>query len=119
MNGHMERRSRWPIVVTAVIAAALIGWGAFQLGVSHGLAIGGSLAAVPPGAVVPYGWHRPRFGFGFFLFPFLFFGFWFLVLRAIFWGRPWRRCYGGDGYASRLDEWHRRAHERMSAPPAP
>ena len=50
-----------------------------------------------------YGWHRPGFGF---LFIPLFFVFWFLVLRGLFWRRAW---YGGRG---RFDEWHRQAHER-------
>ncbi len=37
--------------------------------------------------------------------------FWFVLIRGIFWGGGWhRRCAYGGG----IDEWHRRAHERMS-----
>jgi hypothetical protein len=77
------------------------------------------IAAAQPGApppVVypyPYGWYRPwGFGFGF-LVPLFFFGFWFLVLRGLFWGGPWRRWRGPSGGPDAFEEWHRQAHERM------
>ncbi|RDJ94245.1 hypothetical protein B4Q13_15910, partial [Lacticaseibacillus rhamnosus] len=75
-------------------ADKVVGYGAYNLGVLHGLAVNGSLTtavAQPPGAVpvvvYPYGWHRP-WGFG--LFPFLVLAFWFVVARAFFWRGPWR-----------------------------
>ena len=68
-----------------------------------------------------YGWHRP-WGFGFFpFFPFLFILLWFVLLRGFF----WRGRYGGwhgyydEGVPPRFEEWHRRAHQRDAAPPAP
>jgi hypothetical protein len=105
-------------VALAAIAVGTIG---YQLGVSHGIAVGAQGAAAPDGPL-PYGWYRPwGFGFGPF-FPFLFFAFWFLMLRAFFWRGPWRRSghpYGWDDGPARFDAWHRRAHERMkSEPPA-
>ena len=50
------------------------------------------------------------------LFPFLFLVFWFVVIRAIFCGGPWRRgWHAGTSWdvPQGFDEWHRRAHERM------
>jgi hypothetical protein len=96
-----------------LFAAVAIGGIGYQLGVSHGLAIGAQTAggAGAP-VVVPYMYYRPwGFGFGF-LFPFAFFAFWFLIARGLFWGRrPWHR--------ERLDEWHRRAHEQMGGSSTP
>ena len=47
---------------------------------------------------------------------------WLLLIRGLFWARPWRR---GRYYHGRLedlpadfDDWHRRAHERMKEGPA-
>ena len=70
-----ERSNRWAAVLAVVFVAAVVGYGACTIfGLSHGLAVNGSLtaAAAPvPGAapivVYPYGWHRP-WGFGFFPF---------------------------------------------------
>lgn len=141
----MERESvirRWAIVALALVAAAAIGTVAYQAGVSRGIALqpppavtapaapGGAEAAPPPPypyypyPYYPYRYYGPwRFGFfgpllGIFLFVFL--------LRALFWGAfgwGWRRrwrYYDSPGYGpSRLDEWHRRAHERMREDPGP
>jgi hypothetical protein len=113
------RRSRWAVVLAVAIVATLVGVFAYNAGVAHGVAqsaqASGGASAFPP-----YGFYRP-WGFGFF-FPFLFFGLWFLALRGLFWGGGWRRhrCYGG-GYSDlppAFDEWHRRAHERMTTTPA-
>jgi len=115
------RRSRWAVVLAVAIVATLVGVLAYNAGVTHGIAQAGQ-AAGAPGAFVPYayGWYRP-WGFGLF-FPFLFFGLWILALRGLFWGGAWRRhrCYGGGYYdlPPTFDEWHRRAHERMTAEPA-
>jgi hypothetical protein len=110
------------VVLAAAILATLVGVLAYNAGVTHGLAQTGQAGGGPGGfgPYGPYGWYRP-WGFGFF-FPFLFFGLWFLVLRALFWGGPWRRyrCYGGGGFHDlppTFDEWHRRAHERMTKEP--
>src|ERR1700704_3252782 len=118
MDRHYGR-SRWAVVLAVAIVATLVGVFAYNAGVTHGLAQVGQPAG-GPGAFAPYGWYRP-WGFGLF-FPFLFFGFWFFALRALFWGGPWRRygCYGGSyrDLPPTFDEWHRRAHERMTAQPA-
>ena len=130
MESDYRRRGGWVAALAAVVLAAFVGYFAYNAGVAHGvvtsqqISAGGATApaAVPPAAVYwyGYGWHRP-WGFGFFPFFFLLF-FFFWVLRAAAWGGPWRRyrCYGG-GYYSDLppsfDEWHRRAHERMTKEP--
>jgi len=96
------------IVVTLVIAA-IVGVGAYQLGVAQGLATTGT-------AVAPYGYYHPFFfgGFGF-LFPLLFIFLIFFLIRGAFWGGSGRR-YGGwgrYGYGDprdRLEEWHKQMH---------
>jgi hypothetical protein len=117
-----NRSFRWAAMLMAVVAAALIGFFAYNAGVAHGaasvqLAQGGAAPLPPYG----YGWYRP-WGFGFFG-PFLFIVLWFVLLRGLFWGGPWRRyrCYGGGYYDGRtmFDQLHRRAHERMAAPKEP
>jgi hypothetical protein len=120
MNQHY-RPYRWAALVATLVVAAIVGFFAYNAGVAHGIAaagqpVAGGAAGVPP---YPYGWYRPwGFGFGFFG-PFLFIMLWLFVLRGIFWGGPWRRfgCYGGGYYGgpSAFDEWHRRAHERMTS----
>jgi len=114
----MDRRFRLVVLLTAVLLAAVVGFVAYNAGVSHGLAISGAGGNLPAGPLPPYGFYRP-WGFGFFG-PFLFVLFWFFVLRVLFWGgfyrRPW--MYPGSPDApSRFEEWHRRAHERMNTPP--
>jgi hypothetical protein len=118
--------SRWILGLIVSLAVVLVGVGAYNLGVSHAVAINLPAAAgaapgtgpgTPPLVVYPYayGWHRP-WGFGF-LFPFLFFGFWFLVARAFFWRGRWYRhrfdYYGTHQVPPGFEEWHRRAHEQM------
>ena len=102
------------LIVTLVIAA-LVGVGAYQLGVSQGLASTGT-------AVAPVAYYHPFFwGFGFFgfLFPLLFIFLIFGLLRAAFWGGGWGRRYGYGGYwgdrAARLEDWHKRAHGESTA----
>ena len=105
--------NRWATVLAAVIGTLIIGAIGYQLGVSHGLALGTQASGSGTAPVfVPYGYYRPwGFGFGF-LFPFAFFAFWFLIARGLFWGgRSWRR--------ERFEEWHRRAHEAMKDSPTP
>ena len=118
MDGHVRMR-RSAAIFGAILVAVVVGMLGYQLGVSHGIAVSGQLAAAPNG-VVPYYGYRPHFfGFGPF-FPFLFFAFWFVLLRGFFWGgrRRWHshRAYWDDSAAG-LDAWHRRAHERMTTEP--
>jgi len=132
MESDYRRRGGWVVALAAVLLAAFVGYFAYNAGVAHGviagqqISTGGATAAVPP-AVPPaywygygYGWHRP-WGFGFFPFFFLLF-FFFIALRALAWGGGWRRhrCYGYGGYYDpppTFDDWHRRAHERMTKEP--
>jgi len=98
------------IILTLVIAA-IVGVGAYQLGVSQGLAATGT--AVAPAVY----YYHPFFfgGFGF-LFPLLFIFLIFALIRGAFWG-GWGRRYGGwgggYGYPSpreRLEDLHREMH---------
>ncbi|HEV8470699.1 MAG TPA: hypothetical protein VGR46_13930 [Candidatus Limnocylindria bacterium] len=98
------------IFVTLLIAA-IVGVGAYQLGVAQGLATTGT-------AVAPAVYYHPYFfgGFGF-LFPLLFLFLIFFLIRGAFWGGGWGRRYGGGpggGYwgdpRSRLEEWHKEMH---------
>jgi hypothetical protein len=98
----MNNGSLWRGILIALLvlgAAAAIGVGAYNAGVTQGIAESSrALAASPPTAGVPYpyyGWHRP-WGFGFFpIFPLFFIFFVFLALRGLFWRGP--RYYGGWG----------------------
>ena len=104
MNGHMNR---WAAVAFAVLVAVGLGV-AYQAGVTHGLAL-----QMPPDAAPYYYWHRP-WGFG--LFGPIFFVFvWLVLLRGLFW-RGRRRWYYSRWHdvPPAFDDWHRRAHERMS-----
>jgi hypothetical protein len=132
MTGNEFRYRRWAVFAVALIFSVFVGMLAYNAGMSHGLAQGavaaGSAAPYPYPYPYAYGWHRPwGFGFGF---PLLFFAFWFLFFRRVWWGGPWRRHpywrgpygpYGHDFHPppqppSAFDEWHRQAHERMKEP---
>jgi hypothetical protein len=119
----MSNNYRWIAVVGALLLAAMVGFAAYQAGVEHGIEQSSRIVAPPSGVNASpypypypypyYGWHRP-WGFGFFpIFP-LFFLFWFLVVRGLFWRRA---GYGGGGCGprGRFEEWHRQAHERDAA----
>ena len=95
----MNNAQRWAMIAAALLLAAVVGVIAYNAGIAAGVEDGGK--------VVAGHWH-PHWGGGFFLFPLFFIAFWILVIRGLFWRRGWHAC-GGE----RLDEWHRRAHERM------
>ena len=108
-------------LVLAVAAAVAVG--AYNAGMSHGLAE--AARALPPqagAAPVPYYpyWGRP-WGFGFFpIFPFFFLILLlFFVVRGLFWRGRWRGGWGHryEGVPPMFEEWHRRAHAQQ--PPAP
>jgi len=111
----MSNTHRWIAIVAALLLAATVGFAAWQAGVAHGIEQSGKIVVSPSGAYpAPYpypyygGWHRP-WGFGFLFVP-LFFAFWLIVVRGLFWRRGW---YGGGcGPRGRFDEWHRQAHAR-------
>src|SRR3989442_12821157 len=76
------------IIVTLVIAA-IVGVGAYQLGVAQGLATTGT-------AVAPYGYYHPFFFGGVrVLFPLLFLFLIFFLLPGAFWGGGGRGFCGG------------------------
>jgi hypothetical protein len=104
---------RW-LALAAVLGLVLVGATAYDMGLAHGAAqasaaaaaAGGTLPAYPYPYLYGWGWYRPwGFGFGF---PLFFLFFWFVLARGIFWGGRWGRSRGN------LDEWHRRAHDRMA-----
>jgi hypothetical protein len=124
-----SRMRRWGIVALAVVAAIVIGATAYQAGVSHGIALqppvasapaapGGAQAVPPPPyPYYPYRYYGPwRFGFFGPVLTILLFVFLFRMLFWGFFGWGWRRRYwhyDPQLGPSRLDEWHRQAHERM------
>ena len=117
----MNNRSFWRALALASIViagAAIIGIGAYNAGVAHGIANAATALPAPP-AGAPYVYISPRpWGFGFFpFFPFLFVLFFFVVLRGLFWRGPWRggwNCRYG-AVPPVFDEWHRRAHADQPA----
>ncbi|PYQ97699.1 MAG: hypothetical protein DMF96_13685 [Acidobacteria bacterium] len=111
---------RWltGLLMVAMLAAA--GLYTYNLGVSHGIAESGRVAAAPGTGVPVVIWPGPwGFGFGFFpFFPFLFILFWLFVARGLFWRGAWRgRVHGCGGVAPELDAWHRRAHAQQGTKP--
>ena len=112
-----RHRFRGAAVLVILLFSAIAAIVAYNVGFSHGLtqqlvAQGGQV----PALLYPYGWYRP-WGFGFGL-PILFFIlFWFVLARTLFWGRRWHHGYGYPGWRGVppvFDEWHRRAHERLT-----
>jgi hypothetical protein len=113
----MNNVGRWAVIVGALVLAAMVGGIAYNAGVAQGIAQSGKIVAGPAGPYpypYPYYWYRP-WGGGFFFAPLFFIAFWLLVIRGLFWRGGWHR--GGCGPGGRLDEWHRRAHERMGNEP--
>ena len=83
-------RHHWAIILGALLLAAAVGAVAYNIGLSQS----GTAAADWDHH---HHWHGPWF-----LFPLFF---------LFFWVFAWRGARRGCGYS--LDEWHRRAHERM------
>jgi len=118
----MSNTQRWIVLVGALLLATVVGLWAYQAGVAHGIEQSGKIIVPPAAGPYPYpypypyyGWHRP-WGSGFLFVP-LFFVFWFLVIRGLFWRRAW---YGGGcGPRGSFDEWHRQAHARDAGEPPP
>lgn len=98
MNNNVQR---WAVIVGALLLAAIVGVMAYNAGVMQGVE--------QSGKIVEGHWYGHRHG-GFFFIPFLAIAFWFLIVRGLFWRGGWHRGACRDGG---LDEWHRRAHERM------
>jgi hypothetical protein len=126
----MHNRSFWgPFVVLLLVlaAAAAVGVGAYNAGVSHGVAEASRTVAVPvEGAARVYVWPGPWGGQGYGyvpFFPIVAFVFVLLLFRGLLMRGAWHgrgRCgYGHDGVPPAFEEWHRRAHERQAPPPAP
>ena len=117
----MRNNQRWIAFAGALLLAAMVGFAAWQAGVSHGIEQSGKILVPPSGAAgpypYPYHWHgHGPWGFGFLFVP-LFVLFWIFVLRGLFWRRAWGG--GGCGPYGRFEEWHRQAHAREAgqAPP--
>jgi hypothetical protein len=109
-------RRGWSVVVLVVLilAGIAIGAGAYNAGVSHGLAQSGKATEIVR-VVGPMGF----FPFGFLIFPLVFFGA-VLLLRLSFGrrirhrGGPWGPGPWGPGpgrFEERASEWHRQQHE--------
>ena len=114
MNGH-GRRGRLLGAILLITLIAIVGIGAYRMGVAQGLALG--MAQVESGreAVAPHAWHAHGWygwpgpwGFGFggfgFLVPLLFIFVWVAALKTIFWRGPRGPWRGGP--------WHRHYHHR-------
>ena len=110
----MSNTQRWIVLVGVLLLATVVGFWAYQAGVAHGIEQSGKIAVSPAGGPYPYSYPYPYYGWhpwgGFFFVP-LFFVFWIVVLRGLFWRR--RAWYGGGcGPRGAFDEWHRQAHAR-------
>jgi hypothetical protein len=122
-----DRRARWiGAILLMLLIAAIVGIGAYRMGMAQGLALG--MAQVEGGreAVYAHAWHAHGwyggpgpwgfgFGYGFgFLMPLLFFFLFVAMLRMLYWRGhrgPWGRGRrGGGGWGGRCH--HRHPHRR-------
>ena len=91
----MNNNYRWMLLAGALALVAIAGGIAYNIGLHQGIEQSGKIIAPPPGAYpypYPYYGHH-HWGFGFFLFP-LFFVFWIVVARGLFWrGRHRYGCH--------------------------
>lgn len=114
----MSNHRIWRGVLLAVLGigiAAAIGFGAYDAGVAHGLASGGTTLVEQSGAAHhAHDWGHGH-GHGFFFAPFFFLIVLLFLARAPFWRRSWRGgCHPRDGIPPAFEEWHRRAHEQQT-----
>jgi hypothetical protein len=118
----MRQGWRVLVLVVLILAGIAIGVGAYNAGVSHGLAESGKatevVRVVGPGRFFP---------FGFFIFPLVFFGL-FVLLRWSFGPRRWHSHEGRwgpgpwrepEGFEDRVREWHRQQHTPADATEGP
>jgi hypothetical protein len=117
----LDRQSRFGrrfgVLLIVLLVAAGSAAVSYNLGLTRDLAQAGVAAGAVPSPSAYYGYYYgPRpWGFGPFG-PLLVLALWFVVLRSLVWRGPWHRGWGGGGPrggASRFDDWHRQAHERM------
>lgn len=97
--------------VAAFLFALFVGLIGYWIGVSQNVA-----AQIPAGTAPMAYWYPWHFGFGFLglLFPLLFFFLIFGLVRAAFWGGPYRHGAWSDRRAH-LEELHRELHQRDQA----
>jgi hypothetical protein len=106
------------LLILFIIGGGLvIGTNAYQAGLAAGIAQGGGTVVAPWPA--GYGWGAAGFGWGFPFFGFLGFVLFVLFLavliRAATGGRPgWRGPGRWSARDERVEEWHRRMHERAA-----
>jgi hypothetical protein len=110
---NLYDRTRWILIVGALLLAVSVGWFAYDAGLEQGVEQSGKMA---PGTTVAsdghHGWHHWRGDF--FFPPFFHIIIWIVILRMIFGCGRWHRR--GWGRCGGLDDWHDRAHERMNQP---
>jgi hypothetical protein len=110
------RRWSWAgVLLLVILVGVIVGIGAYNAGYDHGLAASGHVTQIVR--------ERPG-GFGFVLFPILFFFLILFILKAAIWGRRggpgrWGPGHGehGDWKTSRgamFEDWHRRQHEQAT-----
>ncbi len=114
------------VLMLVVLAGIAIGVGAYNAGVSHGLAEAANGGQVVH--VVGPGYGFGFFPFGLFLFPLFLFGI-FALFRFAFWGRRWGGYGPGGadhghgpwrgGWNQGAEDWHRRQHEPTSGDHTP
>lgn len=107
----MDRR--FAIGIIAVLAAVIIGAGAYQLGIAQATQMAAQTAGTTSEAM-RYGWgygHGVGFGFLGLLFPLLFIFLLIGLVRAAFGGPRWGGPGGWNGGPRTMfEEWHRDAH---------
>jgi len=116
------RRSFWiGAAILLVVTAVVVGVGAYNAGVNHGLEQAASgtevVRVVGPGYGYHGGWFLP---FGFLFFPLFLIGI-FLLVRGAFGPRRWGSDHGhgpwsgkGWGGPPAFEDWHRRQHEQAT-----